>query len=313
MKDVPTPHGAAPKAATALAKRLLGDTGLSATLLGLGALEIGRDWGVGTDRSRPDEAGAAALLNSALDAGINLIDTAAAYHRSEERIGRHIATRRRQYILATKCGEHSTEPNTVYDYSYSAVADSIRRSLQALQSDTIDILQIHFGPDPHKVLDDGGCLRAMTEAREAGLVKFLGASCDGDVLQRCIDSGSFQIVQVGYSLLRQDEGGRISAARDKGIGVLVRSGLAGGWLTARALAASPLTWPPRLAKLLELVENDPRRLAALALHFLAAHPGVGSILYGTRHPAHLKNAIAALAVPVDGELLSRAARAAAGK
>jgi len=298
---------------TTLTKRPLGDTGLSATLLGLGALEIGRDWGVGTDRSRPDEAGAGALLNCALDAGINLIDTAAAYHRSEERIGRLISHRRKQFILATKCGEHSTEPTTVYDYSYAAVTESIRRSLQALQSDTIDILQIHFGPDPHKVLDDGGCLRAMIEARDAGRVKFLGASCDGDVLQRCIDSGSFQIVQVGYSLLNQSEAGRISAARDKGIGVLIRSGLAGGWLTTRALAASPTTWPPRLAKLLELVDNDPRRLAALALHFLAAHPGVSSILYGTRHPAHLHQAIAALAVPMDGELLSRAARVASGK
>ncbi|HOM57430.1 MAG TPA: aldo/keto reductase, partial [Candidatus Latescibacteria bacterium] len=70
--------------------RILGRTGLRVSEIGLGALEIGRDWGipVGTDFGRPDEKGAERLLNAALDAGITIIDTAPAYQLSEERIGK---------------------------------------------------------------------------------------------------------------------------------------------------------------------------------------------------------------------------------
>ncbi len=133
-----------------LAKRPVSNTGLDVTLVGFGALEIGRDWGIGDSNQcqRPDEAVAGEVLHTVLDLGINLIDTASAYHRSEERIGRYLSDRRDEYVLATKCGEHNDEPRTFYDFSYAAVRDSIRRSLRLLQTEVIDILQIHFGPDP---------------------------------------------------------------------------------------------------------------------------------------------------------------------
>jgi aryl-alcohol dehydrogenase-like predicted oxidoreductase len=99
-------------------QRPLGETGRQVTFIGFGGLEIGRDWGLGDDasRQRPDDVQAGAVLNAALDAGINLIDTASAYHRSEERIGQSIAHRRGEYFLATKCGEHNDEPGTFYDF-----------------------------------------------------------------------------------------------------------------------------------------------------------------------------------------------------
>ena len=212
---------------TGIPKRPLGRTGLQTTLIGFGALEIGRDWGVGTppERRRPGEAEAGETIRCVLGLGINVIDTASAYHRSEERVGLFTRERRNEFILATKCGEHNREPDTYYDFSYGAVRDSIGTSLRLLQTPVIDILQIHFGPDPDKVLDDGGCVRAMKEARAAGLVRFLGASVNGKVLDRCIESGDFDVVQVGYSLLNQAEVDRIATARARGIGVLIRSGL----------------------------------------------------------------------------------------
>ncbi|MGI9077508.1 MAG: aldo/keto reductase, partial [Gemmatimonadaceae bacterium] len=246
-------------------QRDLGATGLKVTLLGLGALEIGRDWGIGegSARARPDESGAAEVLNAALDAGINLIDTASAYHRSEERIGKSIPHRRKEYTLASKCGEHNDEPNTFYDFSYKAIRESIHRSRELLETDVIDIMQIHFGPDPQKVLDDGECVRAMKDAREAGEIKYLGSSTSGDVLKRCIDSGDFQVVQVGYSLLHQDDGELISRARDKGIGVLIRSGFAGGWLTSRLTSAPREKRPPGAQALLDLCNGDTDKLYSL--------------------------------------------------
>lgn len=290
-------------------QRALGATGLNVTLIGFGALEIGRDWGIGEAdaRARPDESGAAEVLNAALDAGINLIDTASAYHRSEERIGKSIASRRHEYVLASKCGEHNDEPNTFYDFSYNAVRNSIRRSRDLLQTSAIDVMQIHFGPDPQKVLDDGECVRAMKDAREAGEVKFLGASINGELLRHCIDSGDFQVVQVGYSLLHQEDHDLISRARDKGIGVLIRSGFAGGWLTSRILNVPRENRPQKAQAMLELCGGDATKLYSLALHFLAKHDGISSILVGTKSVANLKQAIRVIADPIDDQLLNNCA------
>ena len=107
---------------------------------------------------------------------LNLVDTASAYHASEERIGLHISSRRSEYILASKCGEHSREPQTYYDFSYRAIADSIDRSLELLQTDRIDLMQIHFGPNPAKVLDDGETVVAMKDVQAAGKVTLLGGA-----------------------------------------------------------------------------------------------------------------------------------------
>jgi len=291
-----------------LERRRLGATGLEVTLAGFGALEIGRDWGIGDEvvRRRPDDAEAAAVLNGVLDLGIRLIDTARAYHRSEERIGAAIAHRRGEYVLATKCGEHSREPDTYYDFSYAAVRDSIALSRRLLNTDIIDILQIHFGPDPERVLDDGETLRAMREARDQGHVRLLGASPPTTLLRRCIDSGDFQVLQVACSLLDQSAVDLIARAADRGIGVLIRSGLGAGWLTGRALAVPPAQRPARVNALLELVEGDADRLHHLALAFLRGQPGISSVLIGTKSLSNLRRNLDLLSQPVDSELLARA-------
>ena len=289
-------------------RRPLGRTGLHTTLIGFGALEIGRDWGIGDPdaRKRPSEQDAGRTLGRVLDLGVNILDTASAYHRSEERIGASVAARRGEYILATKCGEHNREPSTYYDFSHDAIAASITNSLRLLRTDVIDVLQIHFGPDPEKVLDDGGCVRAMKEARERGQVRFLGASIDGPLLDRCIDCGDFDVVQAGYSLLRQDEGDRIAKARDRGMGVLIRSGLGGGWLTSHALHVRPSERPPAVMALLDLCGGDAELLTTLALHFLARHDAISSILVGSKSDRNLAFALSALASRVDEQLLERA-------
>ena len=237
-------------------------------------------------------------------------DTASAYHRSEERIGRCLAGDRARVTLATKCGEHNAEPDTYYDFSYPAIRKSIARSRALLQTDVIDILQIHFGPDPEAVLDDGGCVRAMREAQAAGQVRFLGASVDGPTLDRCIASGDFAVAQVGFSLLRQGEAARIARAQARGVGVFVRSGLAGGWLTPRALTVPEAARPPAVRALLALCGGDARLLQTLALHFLARHEAVSAILVGTRSAANLREAITMLHTPVDAGLLDEAIRVA---
>lgn len=107
--------------------------------------------------STPWQINTRGLLADGRDLGINVLDTASAYLLSEERIGNAVADRRSEYFLASKCGEYSNyeEQTTGYDFSYGAVSASIDNSLKLLQTDVIDLMQIHFGPDQQKVIDDG--------------------------------------------------------------------------------------------------------------------------------------------------------------
>lgn len=115
--------------------RALGNTGLHVSEIGLGALEIGRNWApdVNLDPGHLTRNEAAKMLNETLDAGVNFIDTAPAYWYSEEFIGYALNSRRDEFILATKTGEHCDPNGSVYDYSYEATLRFIENSLKRLQ------------------------------------------------------------------------------------------------------------------------------------------------------------------------------------
>jgi aryl-alcohol dehydrogenase-like predicted oxidoreductase len=287
----------------AFEKRKIRTMGEEVTFFGFGALSIGRDWGI-ADKKRPDEAEAGKVLNNVLDMGINLIDTASAYHRSEERIGMSISSRRNEYVLASKCGEHNDEPGTFYDFSYKAIKDSIDRSLTLLKTDSIDLMQIHFGPDPEKVLAEGETVRAMKDAQKEGKIRYLGASIDGELAKQSILSGDFDVMQMEYHLLNQVNEENIKLCEEKGIGVLIRTGLGRGLLTSRALQAE--LKPAKLQQLLELVHNDGDLLSSLALNFLYENKGINSVLIGTKNVDHLKKNIDLLEREVDSHLLGQA-------
>ncbi|MBK9965309.1 MAG: aldo/keto reductase [Holophagales bacterium] len=297
----------------ALEKRPLGRTGLVSTFVGFGALEIGRDWGLGDagERRRPEDAEAGRVLDAVLDLGINLIDTAAAYHRSEERIGARLSGRRSEFVLATKCGEHDREPETFYDFGYAAVKRSIDESLARLRTDVLDLLQIHFGPDPRKVLDDGETVAAMKDARAEGKVRFLGASTGGEIALRCIASGDFDVLQLEYSLTNRRDEPVVRLCGERGIGVLVRGGLAYGRLTSRVIPhLEHLSGREKAVTeaLLRLVGGDGRRLTALALQFLYRNPHVSSVLAGTRRIEHVKENLGLVDLDLGTGTLEEAVR-----
>ncbi len=279
------------------------------TFIGFGGLEIGRDWGIGKDTVRPQEEEAARVLNAVLDAGINLIDTASAYHRSEERIGKFISARRGEYVLASKCGEHNKEPGTYYDFSYEAVRKSIDNSLKLLDTDCIDVMQIHFGPNAKGVLDKGETLAAMRDAKKEGKIKKLGASIDGRLAERCIVSGDFDVVQLDYNLANQRNKRNIRLAQERGIAVLVRSGLGKGLFTPRVLQKKLWLNVPlaiKIDKLLKLVDGDMQTYMAIALQFLYAEPGITSVLLGSKKAEHVQSNLQLLERPVDEKLMQRA-------
>ncbi len=297
----------------ALSKRRIANTDLHATFLGFGALEIGRNWGMGSgdETLRPDDKEAGEVLNYVLDLGINLVDTAAAYHQSERRIGDSISPRRSEYILASKCGEHSDDPHTYYDFSYKAIKASIDKSLKLLKTDVIDIMQIHFGPDPEKTLDDGETVGAMKDAQKEGKIKLLGASIGGDLGTRCIMSGDFDVMQIDLSLLNRYNEENIRLCKERGIAVFIRSGLGVGRCTEKApmLLERGLVGGKEaetIRKLLELCNNDAELYAALSLRFLYNNDGITSILAGSKKKEHIKRNIELLNMDIDESLLAKA-------
>lgn len=295
----------------ALNKRHIERMHTDVTFLGFGALEIGRNWGMGKDVERPDEEEAEQVLNTVLNLGINIIDTASAYHRSEERIGKFVSDRRDQYVLASKCGEHNKEPGTYYDFSYEGISNSIDSSLRLLKTDVIDLIQIHFGPDPAGTLDKGETLRAMQDARKAGKVKYLGASIDGELAKRCILSGDFDVMQLGYNLMHQGNAENIALCKQKGMGVLIRSGLGRGLFTSRVLDhVDNLSdyEKGRMQKLLALLDSDADKLTSLALNFLYRNEGISSVLVGTKKAVNLKRNIELLEADVPESVMNAALR-----
>lgn len=295
----------------ALEQRKIGNTSLSASFIGFGSLEIGRNWGVGTDeeKKKPSEETAASVLNEALDSGISLIDTARAYHRSEERIGAALASRRSEYVLSSKCGEHSNEPDTYYDFSYDAVKASIDKSLILLKTDVIDIMQIHFGPDADKVIDDGETVSAMKDAQKEGKVRFLGASGWDGIIRKCLTDDAFDVFQVHYNLLNRDNEAIIEECHERGKGIFIQGGLAKGLLTPKVLkikdSLDDIT-KTKVEQLLALVDGNGEQLMALALEFLYGNPGISSVLLGSKNIEHLKTDIRLLTEDFDDTLLDKA-------
>ncbi|HPC43931.1 MAG TPA: aldo/keto reductase [Candidatus Latescibacteria bacterium] len=279
--------------------RILGRTGLRVSEIGLGALEIGRDWGipVGTDFGRPDEKGAERLLNAALDAGITLIDTAPAYQLSEERIGKAISYRRHEFVLATKVGErlNDGDAKSHYDYSYEATLAFVEQSLRRLQTDVIDVLQIHSASI--EVIRAGETLRAMKKMQEQGKVRFVGMTGNVDAAIEAVKTDDYDTVQVSYNVAyREAEHELFPLCLDNNIGVIIKDGLARGSLTPKVSAL------PEKAKKQKLVADRlisecvakslhpnayPKSLSDFALRFVLHQKAVTSVIAGTRKVEHL--------------------------
>jgi aryl-alcohol dehydrogenase-like predicted oxidoreductase len=286
-------------------KRRLGRTGLMVSEIGLGALEIGRDWGiVDGDLDKPDQEQAIRVLEHAVRLGINLIDSARAYVLSEERIGKALSLGRidrDQIILATKAGEHFDEgTGSVYDYSYEAILLSLEESLEVLRTRYVDLMQIHSAP--LDVVRAGEAMRALKEAQRAGRCRFAGASFDDP--QACLEAistGDYDTIQISYNLLeRETAEPLIAAAARADVGVLIKQPLAQGLLTSKHVHASA-HGRERVAPYLFL-EREGQTLAQGSLRFALSNSGVHSVLCGSKRPEHLKANVEA----GDGQGLSTA-------
>ncbi|MFP4382129.1 MAG: aldo/keto reductase [Candidatus Sumerlaeia bacterium] len=214
--------------------RTLGSTGLKVSVVGVGTWQFGGEWGVDYEQPQVD-----AIIDTALEEGINLIDTAECYgdHLSESLIGNRIRKDRDKWIVATKFGHkfHAFLDRT-HDYSADGALKQLDESLQALQTDYVDLYQFHSGPDEDYFNDE--LWEALSRQKEAGKIRHLGLSVSGgESIEKQIAKAkdyNIEAIQIIYNRLnRRPEEGAFDTCRQDNLGVLARVPLASGFLTGK--------------------------------------------------------------------------------
>jgi len=254
-------------------KRRLGRTNMDVTVLGFG--------GAGIAGESLENIGR--VLNSALDAGINVIDTAECYEGGEKSIGHAISKRRDEFFLFTKCG-HPRGIGSA-DWSASSILQSIERSLRRLQTDRIDLIQLHGCSEA--VLKKGETISALEKARERGWVRYLGYSGDGHPARFAVECDAFDALQTSINIADQEAVSQIAPlTRARNIGLIAKRPLANfAWKTGhKPINSYHHQYYERLRKLnFDFLRNDEGSIA-IALRFVLSVPGVHTAIVGTTKP-----------------------------
>ena len=298
--------------------RQFGSTGLRVSPIVLGGMTFGRDI---------DEAASVPIIRRALDAGINFFDTANVYSRgaSEEIVGRALKGVRDRVVIATKFfGQMGDAPNERGASRYH-ILNSVEQSLRRLQTDHIDLHQLHRF-DPETPLDE--TLRALDDLVRAGKVRYIGCSnfAAWQVVKALWISDlehfvKFVSVQPRYNLIfREPETDLLPMCASEGVAVIPYSPLAGGFLTGKYKPGAPIPPDTRLAgapwyQEIYAREKSFRVVAALdqyaqtrgvpkeqlAIAWVMSHPAITAPIVGARTVAQLETALAALELKMTPE------------
>ncbi len=259
-------------------RRDFGRTGMRVSVLGFGGAEIGFR-GVPVDDVRT-------MLNEALDEGLNVIDTAECYADSEEKIGQTVAHRRKDYFLFTKVGHADGYDKA--DWTPAGIARSIDRSLQRLQTDCVDLVQLHSCSRSILEYHDHECLVALEDARKAGKTRFIGYSGDGADALAALHTGRFDTLQTSVNVADQQSIDKLlPLARRHGMGVIAKRPIANAAWRHEDLPEGDYshTYWKRLKALKYPWLNKPLpEAAAIALRFTLSQSGVHTAIVGTTKP-----------------------------
>lgn len=273
-----------------------GNTGYKVSRLGAGLAEIGSE----LDFEDVEQAGS--VLNNALDMGINFLDTAACYGISEELIGRTVANRRDEYVLVTKAGHARGGGLNGSDWTYETVRDSIDRSLSRLNTDYVDLVQLHSCGIPD--LEKGDIIRALEDARDAGKTRMIGYSGDNEAAHWAVDSGVFATLQTSFNVVEQRAytTGLLDKCAEKGVGVIVKRPIAGAtWGMAKSgMSSSRRGYDNTYLQRCQVVQSEgevpgePDDPIVAAMGFTLAHPEIHVAIIGTKNPRHMASNIETL-------------------
>jgi aryl-alcohol dehydrogenase-like predicted oxidoreductase len=256
--------------------RRLGRTGFAVSVLGFGASEIGYQ--------NVAESTVEKLLSSALDGGLNVIDTAACYDSSEELIGSTVGHRRSEFHLFTKCGHASGLQ--VEDWTPELVELSVTRSLKRLRTDYVDLLQFHSCEAVS--LHNDELVAALVRTKENGLARAIGYSGDGADALYAVETGVFDALQISVNIADQEAIDlAIPAAAARDMGIIAKRPIANAaWLFNRwRVGDYEKPYWRRLKKLsYDFARADPKAAVETALRFTLSVPGVDTAIVGTTRP-----------------------------
>ncbi|WP_123040294.1 aldo/keto reductase [Cohnella candidum] len=258
-------------------KRTYGKTGMNVSVLGFGGAEIGFQ---GASPSQVDK-----LLGSALDAGLNVIDTAECYKNSEELIGQSVSHRRSEYYLFTKCG-HAAGLE-LPDWDPAMLEQSIDRSLKRLKTDYIDLIHLHSCSE--EVLRRGDVIEVLQRARDKGKTRFIGYSGDHAAALYAVKTGLFDSLMTSLNIADQEALDEIlpeAAKRDMGV-VIKRPVANVAWRHSQEPdpKAYEHTYWKRLQKLdYGFLQEGGQAAVGQALRFTLSAPGVHTAIVGTANP-----------------------------
>jgi len=273
--------------------RRFGKTDMQVSVLGFGGSEIG---GMGDSADAVQR-----LLETALDAGLNVVDTGECYGASEELIGR-VAHRRDEFHLFTKCGHSSGIAGP--DWDPRTLEQSIDRSLRRLRTDHVDLLQLHSCSE--ELLRRGEVIEVVERAKAAGKTRYIGYSGDGPKALYAVQCGAFDALQTSVSIADQEAIDLLlpEAAR-RGMGVVAKRPVANAaWRTGRPPEERyhHAYWERLQALDYDFLRRDVGEAVGIALRFTLSMPGVHVAIVGTTNPGRwAENAARLEAGPLPAE------------
>jgi aryl-alcohol dehydrogenase-like predicted oxidoreductase len=282
--------------------RPFGSTGVQVSALGFGAAEIGSENVV--------DQTVDTILGMALDMGVTVIDTAAMYLDSEEKIGRSLRGRRNQFLLFTKCGRclpprhnllglgvrahrklrrsiRGVDEETSLDWYPRVLEWNIEQSLRKLKTEWIDLIQLHSCSE--EILRRGEVVEVLRRARKAGKVRYIGYSGDGPAALYAIRCGQFDALQISINIADQEALDlAVPLARQNGMGVIAKRPIANAlWRGHRPENRDLHCYWDRLQELRYDFLQD-RRAFEIAVRFTLSVSGAHTMIVGTTNPAHFR-------------------------
>ncbi|MFC0470416.1 aldo/keto reductase [Halalkalibacter kiskunsagensis] len=265
-------------------KRRYGSTELNVSVLGFGGSEIGGLGGPDAHSKGINLKEVEKLLGSALDAGLNVIDTAECYNDSEEKIGSAVSHRRDEYYLFTKCGHGKGFDLPHWDPKMLEM--SIDRSLKRLKTDYIDMIHLHTCSE--EILQRGEVIDVLQRAKEKGKVRYIGYSGDHTDALYAVKCGAFDSLMTSLNLMDQEAIDlTIPKAQKQGMGVTIKRPIANVVWRYDQLPENQYhhAYWERMQQLeYEFLQADKQESVGTALRFTLSVPGVHTAIVGTTNP-----------------------------
>lgn len=293
-------------------KRILGKTGIEVSEIAFGSVEIGMPYGIGVE-SRKDmlpEKGAIELLHKAFDSGINFFDTARMYGNSEQIIGKAFKQRRNEIVICTKCRHIRNQNGELPKKEEIAeiILDSFKESLQALQTDSIDVYMVH--QVDKDILENEEIANVFMRLKREGGIKATGVSTYTiEETKKAIELGIWDVVQLPFNLMDQRQSSLFEQMQQQSIGIVVRSILLKGLLSDRGKNLHPALKDveEHIEKYGNLLDRVNLSLPELAIKFGLSYPEVSAVLVGLDKIAYLNQTLKAVnGIYLNGEELKEA-------